>query len=119
MTVLYYEEEVRYFDVHDFVNRVFGEKEHKKRIASIANAALGIVASGSLIIHRIGRSLADALFLEGKHAVKQVDRLLSNDKFDLEKFFKDWVLYLVSNRPEIKVVMDWTDYAHDNHTTYN
>lgn len=115
--MLYYQEEVRYFDVHDFVARLFGNKEHKKRVASVANAALGTIASGSLIIHRIGRSLADAMFLEGKHAIKQVDRLLSNDKFDLNKFFKDWVLYLVSNRPELKVVMDWTDYDNDNHTT--
>ena len=38
------------FDVHKIVKSVFGNSEHEKRIASIANAALGIIASGSFIV---------------------------------------------------------------------
>ena len=58
-------EELLSFDVDKFVADIFGDSQHKKRIKSIANAALGEISSGSLIIHRIGHVLADALNLSG------------------------------------------------------
>src|ERR1019366_4764181 len=64
-----------YFDVQKVVSNIFGGAMHAKRIQSVANAALGVVAGGSLIIHRIGRGLAKADNLSDKHAIKQVDRL--------------------------------------------
>ena len=62
-----------YFNVKSFVSDIFKDKQHSKRVESIANAALGIVASGSLIIHRIGRGMAEIFNLSDKHAIKQVD----------------------------------------------
>jgi hypothetical protein len=48
------------------VASIFANDLHVKRVASLANAALGI--------HAIGRALAFAAGLKSRHAVKQVDR---------------------------------------------
>lgn len=105
------------FDVHKITRSVLGDSEHSKRITSIANASLGIIASGSLIIHRIGRGLASVLNLSDKHAVKQVDRLLSNSKLKLSNTAKKWVPFVIGARKEIKITMDWTEFYPDNHST--
>ena len=41
-----------------------------------------------------------------KHGVKQVDRLLSNEGIDVERFFGYWVAYMVGARLEIVVALD-------------
>jgi len=105
------------FDVHGTLKNIFGESHHSKTILSISNAALGVINSASLIIHRIGRGLADALNLSDKYAVKQVDRLLSNNNFDVWTSFEQWVPFLIGDRKEIKITMDWTEFAKDKHAT--
>jgi len=105
------------FDVEKFVLNIFGNTQHQKRVKSIANAALGVISSGSLIIHRIGRGLASAMNLIDKHAIKQVDRLLSNGKLNVWNEFSNWVPFLIGGRREIKVAMDWTDFDADNQAT--
>jgi hypothetical protein len=55
--------------------------------------------------------------LQPKHAIKQVDRLLSNEAFDVNDIFRLWVPYLVAQRREISVAMDWTDFDADDHST--
>ena len=52
-----------------------------------------------------------------KHAVKQVDRLLSNRGVDVWQLFALWVPYLVAEREEIVVALDWTDFDADNQST--
>lgn len=106
-----------YFDVESFIGNIFKDSQHSKRIESIANAALGIVASGSLIVSRIGRGMAEIFNLTDKHAVKQVDRLLSNDKLQLSEIAPHWIAYLLGDRKEIMVTMDWTDFDHDKQST--
>ena len=64
--------------VLDFLNRIFDESLHAKRIESLANGALGVMTSASLAVSIIGHALAQARGLIDKHAIKQVDRLLSN-----------------------------------------
>lgn len=110
-------ESLDYFDVQKVVSNIFGSAMHAKRIQSVANAALGVVAGGSLIIHRIGRGLAKADNLSDKHAIKQVDRLLSNERLDIEKTDKNWVSFLIGSRTDIKVTMDWTEFDLDSHVT--
>jgi hypothetical protein len=105
------------FDVHGVVNSIFGDIEHAKRIKSVANAALGVISSGSLIVHRIGRGMAHALCLNDKHAVKQVDRLLSNAKLDVSKLSGNWIPFIIGSRKEAKIIMDWSDFDADGHTT--
>jgi hypothetical protein len=64
--------------VHDFVTDRFDADMHARRVYSLANATLGVMTCVSLGVHTIGQALAEARGLTPKHAVKQMDRLLSN-----------------------------------------
>lgn len=64
---------IDYVQVETLLASVFKGSQHRKRLKSIANAALGVLASGSLIIHRIGQGLARCLNLINKHAIKPMD----------------------------------------------
>lgn len=103
--------------VLNFLNSIFKEHMHAKRVLSLANATLGVLCSASLGVYAIGQGLAHARGLVTKHAVKQVDRLLSNAKLDVNCYFADWVPYLVGSRDEIIVSMDWTEFDADDHST--
>ena len=59
------------------------------------------MTGASLGVAVIGKSLAQARGLLPKHAVKQVDRLLSNRK--LEAVFATWVPELVGSRTDLTV----------------
>jgi Transposase DDE domain len=65
----------------------------------------------------IGQSLAQARGLVSKHAIKQVDRLLSNGGIDVWESFARWVAPVVGSREEILVAMDWTDFDGDDQAT--
>jgi hypothetical protein len=90
---------------------------HKKRQGSLANAVLGVISSASLIVHRMDIGIAKAKKLFGKHAIKQVDRLLSNPKLQLPDCFQKTVPCVIGARKEIVVVMDWTDFDADKQAT--
>jgi hypothetical protein len=49
--------------------------------------------------------------------VKQVDRLLSNDKLNVSDGFGYTVPYIIGTRKEIVVSMDWTDFDYDKQAT--
>jgi len=70
-----------------------------------------------LILHKIGAGLAQAMGLNKKHTTKQVDRLLSNKKFDIWIESGVWAPYIVGVRAEIMVSMDWTDFDADGQST--
>jgi hypothetical protein len=61
--------------------------------------------------------LAAARGLQAKHAIKQVDRLLSNTALDVWALFAHWVPYVVASTPAIVVALDWTDFDADGHAT--
>jgi len=103
--------------VQDFLNRIFDQSLHAKRIESLANGALGVMTSASLAVSIIGHSLAQARGLLDKHAIKQVDRLLSNRGVVVWEMFAPWVREVVGPRKEIVVAMDWTDFDADDQTT--
>ena len=102
-------------DVRSFLDSVLDEDIHTKRIASLANATLWVMTGASLGVAVIGKSLAQARGLLTKHAVKQVDRLLSNRKLEAWDLFATWVPELVGSRTDLIVAMDWTDFAADGH----
>ncbi len=60
------------------VDWMVGEGLHAKRVDSLTNAVGGVVNAASLSIHAIGAGLAKMNGLHTKHAIQQVDRLLSN-----------------------------------------
>jgi len=84
----------------------------------MANATGGVLVAASLAIRAIGRGYALLSGGECKHGGKQVDRLLGNAKVDLEmSVFPPWVKFVVGPRLEIIVVLDWTDFDKDAHST--
>jgi hypothetical protein len=95
-------------DIRAFLESLFKGDVHAKRIYSMANATLGVMTSTSLAIHAIGQGLAQAWGLVTKHAVKQVDRLLSNPSLHLCAYFRYWVPYVVGPLQAIVVALDWT-----------
>lgn len=103
--------------VHEFVESVVGEDLHAKRVLSLAHATLGVIHAASLGVAAIGRGMAQARTLDSKHAIKQVDRLLSNSAVNVWELFAAWVPYLVGERREIVVALDWTDFDADDQTT--
>jgi hypothetical protein len=61
-----------------FVEDLFGEDLHAKRVLSLTHATLGATRAGALGIHAIGQGLALARGVSRRHSVKQVDRFLGN-----------------------------------------
>ena len=103
--------------IRDFVYGVLAEELHAKRVESIANAVTGVTRASTLSVQTIGHGLASALDRNSKHAIKQVDRLLSNAKVVVWDLFEAWVRYVLADRTAIVVAIDWTDFEPDDHVT--
>src|SRR6186713_133198 len=108
---------MQFQDVRNFLDSVLSEDTHAKRVDSLANAALGVMTGGSLAVAMIGKSLAQARGLLTKHAIKQVDRLLSNPRIEAWDVFASWVPEMVGPRKDVVVAMDWTDFDADGQAT--
>jgi hypothetical protein len=103
-------------DVEDFLVSLLSEDLHAMRIRSLADATLGVLHSGSLGVHAIGRGLAVARGLVDKHAVKQIDRLLSNIGIDVWDIFSRWVPSVIGESKDVLINLDWTEFDGDNQT---
>jgi hypothetical protein len=88
-----------------------------KRFASLCDATLGVLRSSSLAICAIGQGLATAGSLKPKHAIKQVDRLPSNEAINVDDILVPWVPFVISARNSIVVALDWIDFDADNQAT--
>src|ERR1700686_4748040 len=104
-------------DIRGFIEGLYEHDLHAKRVDSLAGATLGVMTSASLAVAVIGQALAQARGLVTKHAIKQVDRLLSNQNIDVWDSFARWVPHLIGSRKEIVVAMDWTDFDRDGQAT--
>jgi len=109
--------QIAFDDVHGFLSGLFGEDVHAKRVYSLANATLGVMTAASLAVAAIGHGLALARGGLTKHAIKQVDRLLSNPGIEVDALLARWVPYVVGSRTSIAVAMDWTDFDADGQAT--
>jgi hypothetical protein len=103
--------------VQRFLANLLDGDMHAKRVLSLANATLGVIKTASLAVNTIGQGLALARGLVTKHAIKQVDRLLSNEGIDIDAALRHWVPYVVGPRTSINVAMDWTDFDADGQAT--
>ena len=83
-------------------------------MASLASAAVGVLEGAALGIHAIGRALAFHSGLDSRHAVKLVDRLLTNTGVDVWSLFARWVPFVVADRTKIVAALDWTDFDADD-----
>jgi len=104
-------------DVRGFIGSLYGPDLHAKRVDALAGATLGVMAGASLAVSMIGQALAQARGLVTKHAVKQVDRLMSNGGIDVWDSFARWVPQQIGAQRDILVAMDWTDFDHDGQST--
>ena len=104
-------------DIQAFIGDVFAHDLHAKRVFSLASATLGVMIGATLAVSMIGQALAQARGLVTKHAIKQVDRLLSNRGIDVWGSFAHWVPHLIGARQTIIVAVEWIDFAHDDQST--
>ena len=100
-----------------FLISLFAEDLHAKRVLSLSQCTLGVIHAASLAIHAIGIGMAEARDVDPKHAIKQVDRMLSNKGIDVWALFRLWVPFVLGDRREIVVTLDWTEHDHDDQTT--
>jgi hypothetical protein len=103
--------------IRGFIGGLYGPDLHAKRVDALAGATLGVMTGASLAVAMIGQALAQARGLVTKHAVKQVDRLMSNAGIDVWDSFGRWVPQQVGAQREVLVAMDWTDFDADGQST--
>lgn len=103
--------------VKQFVEQVVGDDLHAKRVLSLSNGVVGVIHAAALAVHFIGEGLSTAMGTDPKHAIKQVDRLLSNSAISVWMFFARWVPFVVGPRKALRVALDWTEYDRDGHAT--
>ena len=96
--------------VDELAEQVFGGSIHAQRVASLADGIDGVLHSAQLGIRAIGAGLAVANGLTPRHAIKQIDRLFSNESLEMSQLFKNWVRFVVAMRDEIIVNFDWTEF---------
>lgn len=103
--------------VKQFVEQLVGEDLHAKRVLSLSNGVVGVIHAAALAVHFIGEGLSAAMGTDPKHAIKQVDRLLSNSAISVWMFFARWVPFVVGPRKALRVALDWTEYDRDGQAT--
>ena len=104
-------------EIRGFIGGLYGPDLHAKRVDALAVATLGVMTGASLAVAMIGQALAQARGLVTKHAIKQVDRLMSHTGIDVWDSFTRWVPQQVGSQRDILVAMDWTDFDHDGQST--
>jgi hypothetical protein len=97
-------------ELDGLMDEVFGGEIHAQRLASLTDGVDGVLHAASLGVRAIGQGLAVAQGLAPRHAIKQVDRLLSNPKLSMAQVFGCWVPFVVGERREIVVNFDWTEF---------
>jgi hypothetical protein len=103
--------------VYEFLTTLFAEDLHAQRVFSMATGVVGVMHAAAASIHAIGLGLAAATGRETKHAIKQVDRLLSNRGVKVWDLFGLWVRFVLADRSEAVVALDWTDFDADGQST--
>jgi hypothetical protein len=103
--------------VHDFLSTLLAEDVHAQRVFSLATGVVGVMHAAAASIHAIGHGLAAATGRETKSAIKQIDRLLSNRGIKVWDVFELWVKFVLTDREEATVALDWTDFDADEQAT--
>src|SRR5260370_16517221 len=80
--------------VHGFLDTLFGDDLHAKRVKSLAGATLGAIQSASLAVGLIGQGLPLPRGRLTKHAVKQVDRRLSTPGTHVHTLPVHWIPHI-------------------------
>ena len=102
--------------VKDFISEIFGSL-HTKNIMSITSIILGILDSKSIKISNIGRSIAELGGTSDANGIAQVDRLLRNQKIDINQLMLAWSSFLTKDLDEMRINLDWTEFDSDGQST--
>jgi hypothetical protein len=105
---------------HNFIEALFAEDMHAKRVYSLANATLGVMTSASLAVSTIGHGLALARRGLSKHALARIvavfDRpLVSSDDAATEAWFSD--LPMQWEKLAIELEKDFAKFAKNDATS--
>jgi hypothetical protein len=103
--------------VAETIEKIFEDDLHARRVLSISNSVVGVLDAAVLSIHAIGRGYAHATNHREKHGVKQTDRMLGNAGIDIWLLFRPWAGFVVGDRKEIVLALDWTEFDADDHAT--
>lgn len=103
--------------VAETIGKIFGDDLHAMRVLSLANSVTGTVDAAVLSIHAIGRGYARVTNNDEKHGVKQTDRMLGNKGIEVWELFRPWAQFVVGERKEIVLALDWTEFDADDHAT--
>jgi hypothetical protein len=98
-----------------FSGGLYGPDPHAKRVEALADATLGGMAGAPLAAAVVGQAPARGLVTE--HAVKQVDRLMSDAGVDVWDSFARWVPQQLAAQRDTAVAVDWTDLHRDGPST--
>lgn len=103
--------------VHEFMRSLFEEDFHAQRVFSLATGVVGVLHAAAASIHAIGIGMAIATGRESRHAIKQIDRLLSNRGIDVEDLLVPWIRFVAGSKPSKIVALDWTEFNADGQMT--
>jgi len=92
------------------MDEVFGGEGHAPRLASLTDGVDGMLHAASRGVRVIGQGVAVAQGLAPRHAIKQVDRLLSHPKLSMAQVFGCWGPFVAGERRAIFVNFDWTAF---------
>lgn len=101
----------------EILERILGDDVHARRVLSLANGIVGVLHAATLAVTAIGKAYSEVIGGDPKHGVKQVHRILGNEGLAMTALLPPWVRFVVAQRKEIVVAMDWTDFDDDGHTT--
>jgi hypothetical protein len=103
--------------IERFISEVVEEDLHAKTILSLSLGTLGVLHAASLCIHVVGRAMAWARGADPKHCIKQFDRMLSNSHFTPWAIARQWAAFVLGERQEAWVALDWTEFDADDQAT--
>jgi hypothetical protein len=92
------------------MGEVFGGELHAPRVASRSAGVDGVLHAASLGVRAMGHGLAVAHGLAPRQAITPVDRLLSTPKLMREEVARGGVRFVVAERKERFVNLDWTAF---------
>jgi Transposase DDE domain len=103
--------------VREFLEDVVPGDLHEKRVQGLAAGVEGVLHAASLSVSAIGKGYAAVNGSSAKHGIKQVDRLLSNAGVVVWDLFQSWVPFVVGDREELLIALDWTEFDKDAQST--
>lgn len=97
-------------ELDELLGEVCGGERHAQRVASRRDGVDGVRHAASLGVRALGHGLAAANGLAPRHAIQQVDRLLSTPKLSREDVARGWVRFGVAERKARVVPCDGPEF---------